>query len=558
VLLPLELLGAPEGSCLVHACLDVDNLTVHLATTAPLAACPRCGSGTCRVHSRYTRRLDDLPCLGRCVRLQVAVRRFVCPQSDCPRRIFAERLPGFAAPWARTTDRLRQTQTDIGSSLGGEAGARLAARMAITTSPDTLLRRVKRLKNEPAEPPRVVGIDDWAWRKGQRYGTIVVDLERSDVIDLLPDRDAGTVAAWLKAHPGVEVIGRDRSAAYAQAATEGASQAEQVADRWHLLKNLREAVERVLERHSAVVDAALKTTETPTEPARDAAVPEAGAATSPVEPSPPRPPSEPLPESPRLDAEQSKRQKRIDRFDQVHELHRRGHSARRVARELGLSRRSVFRYLRRETCPAWGLGGSRRSRLDGYREWIDARLAEGFTNVAELHRRLTERGFKGSYGSVYEFVAKRLGAAGKRRERLNAAKPPVPAPPSARQLSFEWARRAEKRKPPEQARLDAIRARSDELAAALDLADGFADLIRKRSPETLGEWLARGEASSDPDLRRFAEGIRRDEAAVHAAVTETWSNGPVEGHVNRLKTIKRQMYGRAGFVLLRARVLNAA
>jgi transposase len=571
VLLPLELLGAPEGSRLVRACLDVENLTVHLATTAPTAACPLCGSDTRRVHSRYDRRLDDLPCLGRCVRLQVAVRRFVCPQSECPRRIFTERLPGFAAPWARTTDRLRQTQTDIGSSLGGEAGARLAARLAITTSPDTLLRRVKRLQNEPAEPPRVVGIDDWAWRKGQRYGTIVVDLERSDVIELLPDRDAETVAAWLKAHPGVEVVSRDRSAAYAQAATEGASQAEQVADRWHLLKNLREAVERVLERHSAVVDAALKTTETPTEPAQVAAVPETptepaqvaavpepGAAPSPVEPSPPRLPSEPLPESPRLPAVLSKRQKRIDRFERVHELHRRGHSASRIARELGLSRRSVFRYLRREKCPAWGLGGSRRSRLDGYKEWIDARLAEGFMNVAGLYRQLMERGFRGSYGSVYEFVTKRLGAAGKRRERLNAAKPPVPAPPSARQLSFEWARRAENRKPAEQARLEAIRAQSDELAAALDLADGFAELIRKRSSGTLGEWLARGEASSDPDLRRFAEGIRRDEAAVRAAVTQRWSNGPVEGHVNRLKMIKRQMYGRAGFVLLRARVLNVA
>jgi transposase len=196
--------------------------------------------------------------------------------------------------------------------------------------------------------------------------------------------------------------------------------------------------------------------------------------------------------------------------------------------------------------------------LDGYREWIDARLAEGFLNVADMRRRLTERGFKGSYGSVYAFVTKRLGAAGMRRDRLNAADPPVPAPPSARQLSFEWARRPEKRKPPEQARLDAIRARSDELTAALDLADGFADLIRKRSSATLSEWLARGEVSSDPDLRQFAEGIRRDEASVHAAVTERWSNGPVEGHVNRLKTIKRQMYGRAGFVLLRARVLNAA
>src|SRR5205823_2641699 len=148
----------------------------------------------------------------------------------------------------------------------------------------------------------------------------------------------------------------------------------------------------------------------------------------------------------------------------------------------------VFHYLRRKACPAWGLGGSRRSRLDGYRGWIDARLAEGFPNVAELHRRLTERGFKGSYGSVCEFVTKRLGAAGKGRDRLNAAEPPVPTPPSARQLSFEWARRAENRKPAEQARLEAIRARSAERAAAPDLADGFAELIRKRSRETLGAW----------------------------------------------------------------------
>ena len=557
-MLPLELLGAPEGSCLVRACLDVENLTVHLATTAPTAACPLCGHDTPRVHSRYTRRLDDLPCLGRCVRLQVAVRRFACPQPDCPRRIFTERLPGFAAPWARTTDRLRQTQTDIGSSLGGEAGARLAARMAITASPDTLLRRVKRLEDEPTGPPRVVGIDDWAWRKGQCYGTIVVDLERSDVVDLLPDREADTVAAWLKAHPGIEVVSRDRSATYAEAATEGASRAVQVADRWHLLKNLREAVERVLGRHSTVVNATLKALEAPPRPAREPTGPQTGAAAPSAElPSPP-PPVEPVPESPRLQARRARRQELVERFDRVHELHKRGYPAARIARELGLSRRSVFRYLRRETCPAWHLRGSRRSRLDGYREWIDARIAEGFMNVADLHRQLTERGFKGSYGSVYAFVTKRLGAAGKKRDRLNAADPPVPRPPSARQLSFEWARRPEKRKPPEQARLDAIRGCSVELAAALDLADGFADLIRKQSSMTLAEWLARGEASSDPDLRRFAEGIRRDEACVQAAVTERWSNGPVEGHVNRLKTIKRQMYGRAGFVLLRARVLNAA
>src|SRR3954447_7534017 len=332
----------------------------------------------------------------------------------------------------------------------------------------------------------------------------------------------------------------------------------QVADRWHLLKNLREAVEQVLERHSAAINAAIKALETPPGPDRDATAPQTDAAVPAAEPSPPEPPVEPVPETPRPQAKRAKRRELAERFDRVHELHKRGHPAARIARELGLSRRSVFRYLRRETCPAWDLRGSRRSRLDGYREWIDARLAEGFLNVADWHRQLTERGFKGSYGGVYAFVTRRLGATGKKRERRNAADPPAPRPLSARQLSFEWARRPEKRKPPEQARLDAIRGCGADLAAALDLADGFADLIRKRSSATLAEWLGRGEASSDPDLRRFAEGIRRDEASVYAAVTGRWSNGPVEGHVNRLKAIKRQMYGRAGFVLLRARVLNAA
>ena len=156
------------------------------------------------------------------------------------------------------------------------------------------------------------------------------------------------------------------------------------------------------------------------------------------------------------------------------------------------------------------------------------------------------------------YVTKRLGVAGKTRERVNAARLPAVLPLSPRQLSFEWVRRPEYRTPEEHRRLDAIRASSGEIAAGLELADEFAGLIRKRSHGTLVDWLAKGEACPCPELRRFAEGIRGDQAAVHGAVSERWSNGPVEGHVNRLKMIKRQMYGRAGLVLLRARVVDSS
>jgi transposase len=557
-LLSLELLATPAGGRLDRYLLDVDSLTVVLELTTPTASCPLCGSMARRVHSRYHRSLADLPCLGRAVRLQVTVRRFLCPQADCPRRIFAERLVGFARPYARTTERLRQAHSAIGCALGGEAGSRLTIRLTMTTSPDTLLRRAKQLKDDSGPAPRFVGIDDWAWCKGRRYGTIIVDLERSEVVDLLPDRDAETVKTWLKAHPGVELVTRDRSGAYGQAVAEAAPQAGQVVDRWHLLKNLREAVERLFERQSAIVGAALKAAESVAQSASDSTSDQAMRVSSIDEASLSQSPMEPSPESSRLQAQRAVRQRRVERFEQVHERRRQKHSVRRIARDLGMSRNAVRRYLRCETCPDWNPGRSRRSRLDKHREWIDSRLAEGEPNAIELHRRLRAMGFQGSYGSVQRYVTKRLRAAGKRRARVNAAKArPIPLP-SAKQLSYEWVRRSADRKPAEQAHLDAIRAGNDEMAAVLDLADEFARLIRKQTRGTLGDWLVRAEKSPIPEMDRFAEGLRRDESAVLAAVTGPWSNGPVEGHVNRVKTIKRQMYGRAGFVLLRARVVNAA
>ena len=273
---PLEALPGPLETRVDHCLLETFSITVYLQSIAASASCPICDTKSVHVHSRYRRTLGDLPCFGKTVRLAIAVRRFFCKQPQCSRRIFVERLSEFAVPYARTTNRLRKAHETIGSALGGEPGSRLSVHLAITTSPDALLRRVKQLDAPSLSPPRIVGIDDWAWRRGHRYGTIVVDLERGDVIDLLPDRDAATVKMWLDKHPGVELISRDGSPSYARAATESAPSAQQVADRWHLLKNVREPIERLFENNSSSVKAALKASEIARESATDLAAPEAG------------------------------------------------------------------------------------------------------------------------------------------------------------------------------------------------------------------------------------------------------------------------------------------
>lgn len=315
-----DLLRDFSGLIVRELAVTPDLVCVTAESAVPDAACPGCGHHTDRVHSRYTRIVADLPWQGRRVVLRLTARRFRCPAAGCPRAVFCERLTPVAAH-ARTTGRLTDAHRVVGFALGGEAGARLCEHLAVPTSPDTLLRRVKAAPIPPRPTPRVLGVDDFAFRKGAIYGTILIDLERRRPIDMLPDRTADTLAAWLRAHPGVEVIGRDRASAYAQAANAAAPGAAQVADRFHLLVNVREAVEQALARHTGDVRATL------TDP-------------PPVTPSPP--PPVPAPDPPHVQrkrqAAEGRRERRHERYDEVRRLRDGGASIRAIAAALKMSR----------------------------------------------------------------------------------------------------------------------------------------------------------------------------------------------------------------------------
>ena len=425
--------------------------------------------------------------LTRPVRICLLVRRFRCHNPSCKRKIFAERLLEIA-PRARETKRLAELLGIVGYEMGGNPGARLLKQLGMPGSPDTVLRRLKaRLRGYGAGKVRVLGVDDWAWRKRQRYGTMLMDMERNTVIDLLPDRSAESFASWLGSHPEVEIITRDRSSLYADGGRKGARSAVQITDRFHLVSNLSEAAEHDLQQLQTKARRELTKS-------KDVTGSDVGG-------------------SRKLTLVEARYQRcrnaRYQRYLAVLELRRQGHTQEAIGEKMGMSPDTVARWLNAPEFP------ERRIRSDRQRD----------------RARFLQHCVRG----LHPLQARLHYSTGRVAALLN--KPP-------RRLSE-----------PQQKYLQAFLRFCPEGHQLRRLLLRFRAMLRWRNATRLSEWIESAAASRFPFLAQFGKNLLRDWDAVERSITTPWNNGAIEGHINRLKAIKRQMYGRAGFELLKARVL---
>ncbi len=490
----------------------------------------------------------DLPWAGCAVTLVLHVRKFFCTHPTCMRRIFVERLPQVVAPSARRTTRLQRVIQAVALALGGEGGARLLTVLGIRLSSATLLNTIRATPPRASATPRGLGIDDWSWRRGHRFGTILVDLEQHTVIDLLPDRSVTTVSDWLIQYPDIEVIARDRAGCYAEAAAKAAPQALQVADRWHLLHNLVEVLEQFLLNHRAALRQATSLSDG-TDPPHVADESTPG----------PRSPNRLRCAQQRLRNERSQRHERIVAlYETIRRLHLAGADVRDIARRVGVTPRTVYRYRHLKQPPEQRVPHlPRRRLLDPYEPYLHQRWNEGCHNGMRLYREICRQGYTYGASNVMRFFAQLRrdeanGLPANERQRTK-----VTPTPTARHVAALFLRRPHDLTAEERDYLARLQRADDTVASAYHMTQTFAAMVRERGGERLDDWLAAVDTCAVAALQRFAKGLRADLPAVRAGLTEVWSNGPTEGFVHKLKLVKRQGYGRSGFAVLRQRVLRA-
>jgi transposase len=523
---------------LLYVCASGEGITLAARTTSANARCPVCGALCRRVHSRYVRILADLPWQGIPVRVRLHVRRFFCDAVSCQRAIFAERLPRVVAHYARRTERVEELLTHVSFALGGEAGARLLGELGVTVSGDTLLEHMRSRNLGEARTPRILSVDDFSFRRGHKWGTVLVDLERHQLVDILPDRSSETFASWLTQHSGVEVVSRDRGGEYADAVKKAAPKAIQVADRFHLIKNLGDVVLRVFQRSSESLQS----------------IPAPG-------------PHHLQLTRLRLDREASRQQTRAQirsLFHSIQALRRAGMNKSAIARFLGVHRHTVQKYSALESAPQRKPRVRKASALAPYEDYILKRFTDGCHNATQIHKEISEQGYPGAYKNVWRIIQYL-----KKCEREGDPLPDSPPGLSASQAKGILITRPEKRTEQEALTIERMKMVDRHIGKCSHLFEEFAELFREsddyaepngddRARELLQWWIAEARESEIAEIEAFAVKLFQDIEAVAAAMVWPYSQGQTEGRINKLKLIKRSMYGRGKFDLLRQRVLYAA
>jgi len=543
----------PHLAGLDLACVEDlgDGPRIVARTRTALLACRDCGVVSARVHDRYRRRLADLACGGRPVQVVLEARRFRCGNPACPVATFAEQVPGLTSWYQRRTTQLRDLLEKVALALAGRAGSRLAARLGAVVSRFTLIRLVRALPDPGAGQVTVLGVDDVAKRKGHSYATVLMDMDSHRLIDMLPDREADTFADWLRAHPGTEVICRDRGGAYARAAREAAPAAVQVADRFHLWQDLAEAVEKTV---LACLAALSPPPPGPQDP--KAAVLPAGPALAPAAGAPAEPDGF-------RDVHGHERRlvaRHRERYAAVQALRAEGCPIREIARRLDLNRNTVLKFANATSIDELLVKAtSRPGILDPFKPYLGQRWNDGITSAAALHEEIRARGWKGDVQAVERYLRQFRTADGRNRQaraQPQLTAPNTPPPPKPRQVTRWIMTHPDHLASDDAAALARLLDASPALAATAGHVRSFASMMtRRQGLLALEDWLTQAEAGDQPALRSFVRGIRRDQQAVTAGLALPYSSGALEGKNCKIKYLKRLMYGRANFDLLRKMAL---
>lgn len=507
--------------------VNKEAATIDIISQQNNVSCPQCGTVSHRLHSYYNRRIRDLPAFDNRVIIQLKSRKFHCTNPDCDRKIFTERFSDHFSSYQRVSDRLGQKLFKIALIVGGNAGSKLAHTLNIPVSASTLIRQIHRaeIPNEPIS--EAVGIDDWAFRKGVNYGTAIIDLNKRRVIDLLPNREADTIASWLREKPHIKVVTRDRYSHYAKGVTQGLPKAIQVVDRWHLLKNMGEALKKLL----------TKTRQELRRENREAVF----KSRSEEEVDTPRSLSKP-PETQRV------QNHRDLLLQQIKAMHSEGTSIRQIAQTFSMGRVTIRKYLRLDQAPRKNEGKTNIQQFLGY---IYRRMHDDKDiQVIQLWKEVTEMGYNGSrsvfYGRLKDYVQPK--SRFKLPDLIDVSWQPA-------KVGIMLYQKEELLSPRDKKLLRGLIRKSAVLAMASKLTKEFRVMMETRQGDNLKDWVNKVQLSEVQELKGFAKSLLHDYQAVKNALTLKWSNGPVEGQINKLKTIKRQMYGRAGFDLLRKKVI---